>query len=668
VRGFLTLSWLLGLLLVVPACGREGAAIEIDEAAAWKALDLGMTTGEFDAKLTALEDVPIDPKPVPGEDYDPVFPDPVPFNAEEWETNSPPPSVADPNAKKGGMLRMYTTAWPATLRTDGPNSRSSFLTTIHNMVYEPLLGFDATVMEYVPNLASHWKVSADKKTFSFRIDPDARWSDGSEVTADDVLATFEHTMNPDRKDPGVSRRMRDTIESMRMLDKYTVEIRCRIARWRAFLTIAAGQFIFPAAYIRMDGETYISDWNWRLVPGSGPYGLEPDDLKKGRSITIRRRKDWWGKDKPANLGWYNFDRIRWIIVRDRELNYTKFLAGELDIYLVNRAQRWVEELDDVKPITKGWVQRRRIFNKEPQGSGGFCLNMRRPPFDDLNVRRAFSHLINREKLMGSFFFYQYDYMDSYFPGMDFARPNAERVRYDPDSARKLLKASGWTKRDDDGYLVNKDGKRFPELNFEYTAPSWQRIYDVFKNDLWNEAGIKMTMKVVNNATLSKKMWEYKFDLFWITWTASNFPSLELSWHSKNADEVQTNNLPGFKNDEIDEIIAKYKLEFDAKKRTKMLQRVAEILFDAHPYALAWYGPNFRLLYWDKFGHPPEYASRFASDLRNIMYFWWYDEEKAARTKANRRRGVSNYPDKANGQYGDIEQNYWLYNKNPMKDE
>jgi ABC-type transport system substrate-binding protein len=259
-------------------------------------------------------------------------------------------------------------------------------------------------------------------------------------------------------------------------------------------------------------------------------------------------------------------------------------------------------------------------------------------------------------------------MDSYFPGMEFARDNAERIRYDPKRARELLAASGWVKKDEEGYLVDNNGRRFPELLFEYTYPSWQRIYDVFRNDLWNEAGIKMTLKLVDNIALSKKMWEYKFDLFWINWTASNFPSLELSWHSRNADEIQTNNLPGFKNAEIDEIIAKYKVEFDAEKRKKMLQRVDEILFEAFPYGLGWYGPYFRILYWDKFGHPPEYSNRFSADIRNVMYYWWYDEEKAERTRDNRRRGVSNYPDSKNGQYDEVEQKYWLFHRLPMEDE
>ena len=112
----------------------------------------------------------------------------------------------------------------------------------------------------------------------------------------------------------------------------------------------------------------------------------------------------------------------------------------------------------------------------------------------------------------------------------------------------------------------------------------------------------------------------------------------------------------------------YKLEFDESKRLTMLHEMDQILFDTHMFALGWYGPNFRILYWDKFGHPPEYASRFAGELRNVLYFWWFDDEKAARVEKNRREKVSSYPDRKGGQYDEIEQRYWLYNTLPMKDE
>ena len=89
----------------------------------------------------------------------------------------------------------------------------------------------------------------------------------------------------------------------------------------------------------MDGETYVNEWNWKLPPGTGPYELKSEDIKKGRSIMVRRRKDYWDEDNPNFQGVYNFDAIRWEVIRDAELTYQKFLAGELDLYWVSRGAK-----------------------------------------------------------------------------------------------------------------------------------------------------------------------------------------------------------------------------------------------------------------------------------------------------------------------------------------
>jgi microcin C transport system substrate-binding protein len=321
-------------------------------------------------------------------------------------------------------------------------------------------------MKYVPGLATHWQIDDDKMTYRFRMDPRARWADGREVTADDVVATVEHMVNPDRKDPLVQKYWDDMIDYAKVLDKYVVEIKTREPRWRNFITISNGLAVYPAAYIRMDGATYLEDWNWKLPPGTGPYEVRPEDIKKPRSITLRRRKDWWQGDFPENKGTYNFERIEWLIIRDMELMYQKLLAGEIDLYLVGRAQRWVDELDREPVIQKGWVQKRKIFNKNPEGYGGFCFNVRQKPFDDIRVREAFAHLFNREKLFEKILLYQYEYTKSYFPGQQWERENAGRVRYDPEKARKLLAEAGWTKRNKAGYLVNERGERFPALELD----------------------------------------------------------------------------------------------------------------------------------------------------------------------------------------------------------
>ncbi|RME74337.1 MAG: hypothetical protein D6776_05450, partial [Planctomycetota bacterium] len=628
-------------------------------------LGLPLSEQDFDAAMQRLDGVRVDPPPVVGRDYHPQFPPDRPFDPAAWQTGPPAPSVAVPTARPGGVLRVATESWPPTIRTEGPNSRLALLSTMHGLIYETLLGYDLYDDRYVPALASHWQIEPDRRTFRFRLDPEARWADGRPVTSDDVVATFEHLRNPDRRDPLINKLYGELIERVTPLDRLTVEIVAREPRWRSFLTISGTQ-IYPAAYIRMDGETYLREWNWRLPPGSGPYEIRPEDIRKGRSITLRRRKDWWQQGRKAVRGMYNFDAIRFELVRNRELMYQKFLAGELDLYFVSVAQRWVDEVDRERAVRKGWVQKRRVHTESPNGYGGYCFNMRVPPFSSRNVRLAFAHLFNREKLFAKYFFYQYEYMDSYFPGQKWARPNRERVHYDPERARALLAADGWTHRDEQGFLVNDKGERFPTITMELGSsnPASLRIHRLTKDELWNEAGIRLELKITDFPSLLKKVWDGQFKVVYWFWSAGFFPDPEYQFHSKFADQKQSNNLNGLKIPELDRILDAYRYEFDPKKRLHMLQRVDELVFNAHPYALAWYAPYFRVLYWDRFGHPPEYADRFGDGLDSIMAYWWFDPDRDRALRRAMQRGVSLYPDRPLGQYDPVEQRWWASHHRP----
>ena len=534
-----SLALLLAVIGVLSGCARASApeAVKYDQNQAWKTLGLKGSTAEFQQQFKLLGSVKLDHPPEVGTDYKPVFPPDLPFKPAEWSTSKVTSFVNDPRAHRGGTLRLSMRDWPPTMRTEGPNSRLKSTSDIHNLVYETLVDYDVARGEFIPRLADYWWVSPDKKTFRFHIDKRALWADGRPVTSDDVKATLEHLMREDRKDPQVADRMREMVKEVKVLDRQTVEILGREPRWETMVSIGLSTNIYPAAYVRMDGETYLSDWNWQLPPGTGPYELKTQGLQPGRSITISRRHDWWATKDPASAGKFNFDSVVWNVIRDEELEYQKFLAGELDAYRVNRAQRWVDEIDRKQAVRMGWVQKRKLYNLEPQGYSGYCLNMRHAPFDDRNVREAFAHLFNREKLFEKFFYFQYDYVDSYFPGQIYSRPNAERVRFDPREARRLLALAGWSGRDREGYLVNGRGQRFPKLSLDNAdGPSFGRLHQVYVDDLWKQVGIKLEVQNVDYASLLKKVWEYKFSIVFFNWTASIFPQMEGQFASKFADK------------------------------------------------------------------------------------------------------------------------------------
>src|SRR5678816_4597776 len=210
------------------------------------------------------------------------------FKGEGWETNTSFDLIGDPRAVKGGALREYVLDFPGTLRIEGPESNTALNYMIGPMVYESLLTIHPTTLAYIPVLATHWQISADKATYRFRINPNARWSDGEPVTASDVVATWVLKMDKGLQDPS-NQMTFGKFEKPVAESKYILSVKTKVLNWRNFLYFA-GMSIFPAHVLQhVDGAAYLKDYNFKLLPGSGPYKVEESDIVKGKSVSVRRR-------------------------------------------------------------------------------------------------------------------------------------------------------------------------------------------------------------------------------------------------------------------------------------------------------------------------------------------------------------------------------------------
>ena len=603
-----SLRWALPLLLVLLVGGTTSRAEDAPD-------------------TTKLTPVPAPPKP-----YKAEFPADLPFDpAAGWTTGKPYKPFGDTRAKRvrGREYPVWWASFPATLRTDGPNSNAAEVADLYSMMFESLIQVDPETLEFIPCLASHWKVEThpDKtQTFTFRIDDRAKWADGQPVQADDVFWTYCHRANPDRNDPSQSMTFGEGYELPKILDRRTIQVKTRTVNWRLLLYFG-GMIVYPAREMAIPGGEYIDDWNWKFMTGSGPYRMLPEDLKKGDSLTLTRRNDWWAENEPWGKHTYNFDRVRHVVIRDVEVAYETFKKGDLGAFVVSQARRWVDDIPKEKLVAKGWVQRRKIFNRRPVGFAGLCFNMRKPPFDDRRVRLAFAHLFHREKLMGKLFFNEYEYTNSIHPSSDWGTGDERpRIEYDPTLAQELLAEAGYVKRDSDGFLLGPDGKRL-EVTLEYDSQEWERIWLPVQED-YKKAGVKFELKLLDPSTLFKKVQERQFTIHFQSWRSIIFPNPETSWRSSLADQNYNNNTPGFRNARVDELCKTYNGTFERDEQRKIIREVDEIVCDEHPYAFAWHARFSRILYWDRFGHPDTYMSKIEQDPQNsILLSWWFDEEK-----------------------------------------
>lgn len=546
------------------------------------------------------------------------------FAGEGWQTNTTYDLIGDPRAKKGETLRHSVLRdFPSTLRYAGPNV-TAWNAMLHGLAYESLLGLHPTTLDYIPALATHWQISTDKRTFRFRIDPNARWSDGKPVVSEDVVASWTLFVDKTLQDPA-RMQMFSNFEPPVAESRYLVSVKAKSENWQNFLYFS-GMFIYPAHVLKnINGEAYLRDYNYKMLPGTGPYMVSEQDVDKGKMIRIRRRPDYWAMNQRRNVGTANFDVLQQIVVRDENLEYEMFKKGDLDYFVVSRAQMWVEELNYAN-IKRGLIQKRKVFNHNPSGVTGVAMNTRREPYNDIRVRKALRHLFNRELMVEKMMFNEYLLMDSMFPGSVYQNPNNEKVRYDPQKALQLLAEAGWKDRNSAGRLTKND----QPLNIEivYATQGFERYFTIFQEDL-RKIGITLNLRFVTFETLVKLLDERTFGMAHIGYTGEVFPSPEANWRSDLADQKNTNNITGFKNKRADEIIALYEKEFSFNKRVTLLQEFDGIITNEHSWILTWSAPYERYLYWNKFGQPKGIITRIG-DLRDIPSMWWIDPVQARR--------------------------------------
>ncbi|MEO8209210.1 MAG: extracellular solute-binding protein [bacterium] len=552
------------------------------------------------------------------------------FTGEGWLTNTSYNVLGDPKAIKGGQIIWSIPDFPSTIRIYGKDANSYYNRVAQEMIYENLLKKDPVNEEFIPRLATHWQISPDKMTFRFRINPNARWADGKPVIADDYIATFKLLSDPGLL-TGTDEVLKDNLETPVAESKYIVSIKAKKEGWYPFET-AATFFILPSHIIgNLSGKDYIEKYNFDVIPGSGPYYINKEDIDKQKSITMRRRNDYWGENERFSKGMYNFDIFRTDIVQDETLEFEKFKKGEIDIYAMGRAQWWAEktDFDDVK---RGLVQKRRIFNQNPGGLPGIALNMRKPPFDDIRIRKAFAMLFDRKKFNEKLFFNAYTPVKSYFAGTVYENPNNSLVNFNLDSAISLLEEAGWKEKNSEGYRM-KNGKIF-ELELPFTVAGQERYLTIFQEDL-KKAGIKLNLKQIDGTTSFKIGNERNFTAIIIPWSGQNPPDPEQSVLSRTADDPNSTNWPGVKNPRVDELVGLYSKTLDKKERIKQLREMDSILVAQQSYAFMWNAGYFRLLWHNKFGYPKWYTSRFdqwygsADWGGGVFTMWWVDPERLA---------------------------------------
>ena len=537
----------------------------------------------------------------------------------------------DSRAVKGGTFRDPGFGrYPANLRILGKEAGYVENTTIEKLCYESLLERHPLTWEYsVPRLASHWKISDDKKTYWFRINPDARWSDGRRVTADDVVSTWFLRMDETILSPSeqvtYGKFEEPIAESM-----YILKIESKEELWQNFDNIA-GMSILPAYYVdQVDGSEFIEKYQFKMIPGSGPYIIKNENIINQESYKLTRRKEFWGENLKQNRYRFNFDAINFFIIKDNDpLIFEKLKKGEFDYMTNYRSRVWVEECtpEKVKSIDKGWLKMHRVFAQRPAGTSGYGFNMRNFPFNDKNIRYAFGYLYDREKMNREMYYNQYEMMHSWVSGSMYENEDNIKFLYNPEKAIEHLKLAGFEKKNDEGILINSEGK---PLRFEIAAEKGHTYMVTPVQNMLKQYGIDMQIINMDGTTEWKNRNERNFKIYLHSFTGAVHPSFEQWFRSDLADLNDNTNFFGLKDGRIDQLIIDYNKEFDLDKRITIGKEIDGIICDIHPVSFGIKRLYTRLLFWDKFSYPEYMLDRFVGSWDSIYYLWWFDPKKVTR--------------------------------------
>ena len=554
----------------------------------------------------------------------------------------------NPNAPKGGTL--------TTVGTEGRTTFDSLNAYILkgqpaqklDLIFDSLMvrAFDEPDAMY-GLVAETADVADDKMSVTFKLRPQAKFSDGTPLTAADVVGTFR--LLKDKGHERIKISIRDVV-SAKALDPLTVQYRFKGKNVRDLPLIIGSLPILSKAYYTKNDFSKTS-----LKPplGSGPYKIT--DLKQGQYITYELRANYWAKGLPVNIGRHNFSVIKLLYFRDRTAELEALKAGLLDLREEFTSKSWATEYDNLKAVKEGRLIKLVLPDENASGAQGFFLNMRRKIYSDVRTRRAFGLAFDFEWTNKNLFFNQYKRTQSFFENSDMKalkkmppkerellKTIADKVRPEvfgdavlpPVSdgsgqdrknlrlASQLLSQAGWTLKN--GKRVNKKGTVLT-AEFLIYSPSFERIIAPFVRNL-KLLGVDAKIRYVEAAQYQQRLKDFDFDIVSQRYTMSQTPGVELRgfFGSKSADARGTFNLSGLKSPAVDaliDILTQSKTRDELNVAARALDRVlrAEYIWVPH-----WYKASHNIAHWNKFSRPivkPKFD-------RGVFDTWWIDAEKA----------------------------------------
>ncbi len=567
----------------------------------------------------------------------------------------------NPDAPKGGEIS--ESAFGA-FDSMNPYSEKGRAAALSNIALESILSGTAdeigasycllcTTMEY----------PVDRSWVIFNLRDDVTFSDGTPMTAEDVIFSFDILRTKGLTD--FRTIFNQEVEKAEILGPLQVKFTFKPdVPWRDLPEKVGGLPVFSKAAYEAANYDLSQD---TLVPliGTGAYIFDPAAMKIGSSVSYRRREDYWGSAHPLNVGQQNFDRIRIEYYGDDNAAFEGFKAGNYTFRNENSSIKWATGYE-FPAVLNGTIVKAELPNGSKASGQAFVFNLRRPQFQDIRVREAIGLMFNFEWADQALFYGVYDRIDSVWensimeatgapspgevailqPLVDEGLLDAAILTSDPvpvsvsgerqldrrnlRAASALLDAAGWTVGDD-GMRRNADGKKL-EVEFLNASPAFDRVILPYVENL-RALGVDAKMTSIDQAQFESRTRPdggYDFDIITDGARSNEISGSELrQYYGAETADVSLFNVMGLKSPAVDRLIKVVMAADSMDSLTTATKALDRVLRGERFWVPQWFKATHTVAYYDMFEHPetlPPYAL-------GELSFWWYNAEKADALRA-----------------------------------
>lgn len=498
-----------------------------------------------------------------------------------------------------------------------------------------------------PLLAEKFDLPEDKSYVGFILNPNAKFSDNSPVTADDVVFSFNAIME---KGSPIYKMYYSDVDRVEKINDREVRFYFNEGTENKELPMILAQF---SIFSQKDWEGREFDKPTLRVPlGSGPYVVK--DFQVNKYVELEKNPNYWGKDLPSQRGFNNFDTIRYDYYQDTTVTLQALFAGNIDAREEYIAKIWMTGYDN-ELIKSGKVKKENIEHNNPAVLQNFAYNVRRDKFKDRRVRKALDLAFNFEWANEKLFYNQYKRLFSYFTntGMEatglpegkekeillkyadklapdiFTKPYELTVNPDIyDSRINLKKAVALLK--DAGYdfvdgkmtnLQTGEPLEIEILSNSANGATFTKVMLPFIENL-RKIGVKAVFRNLEVNIFKNRLDNFDFDMAIVSYRVSQLPGNEQRdyWGSASADIKGSNNIIGIKNEVVDDLIKGLVAAQEKDDYVAYVKALDRVLLSENYMIFQWYSPYSRVAYWDKFGQPE-------TDIKTGFqpFTWWIKE-------------------------------------------